>query len=209
MSLPVVDPPDDREVDAAVAGILLAAGTSSRFGSGNKLLATVDGTPVVRRAAETLVAAPVDPVVVVVGYEAERVRTALAGLPVTSVENPDFRDGQATSVSVGVDAIADRAAAAVFALGDMPFVAPDTVRALVAAYADGAGDALAAACEGQRGNPVLFDARYFGDLQDLSGDVGGRQILQQEGTLVETGDPGVRRDIDRPEDLVDCGRSGL
>jgi molybdenum cofactor cytidylyltransferase len=210
MSLPVVDPPAMRgpRADEAgapadgptIAGVLLAAGTSSRFGERNKLLAPLDGKCVVRQAAETLLTSDVDPVVVL-GHEADRVRAALADLPVEFVENPDYRDGQATSVRTGVEAVRERADAALFALGDMPFVAPESVGALLAAYRAGAGDALAAACDGERGNPVLFDARFFDDLAGVSGDTGGRAILLSEGALVETGDPGVRRDVDEPADL--------
>jgi molybdenum cofactor cytidylyltransferase len=211
MSLPVVDPPAMRgpradEAGASadgptIAGVLLAAGTSSRFGERNKLLAAVESEPVVRRAAETLLASDVDPVVVVLGHEADRVRAALADLNVGFVENSDYRDGQATSVRTGVEAVRERADAALFALGDMPFVVPESVGALLAAYRAGAGDALAAACDGERGNPVLFDARFFDDLAEVSGDTGGRAILLSEGTLVETGDPGVCRDVDEPADL--------
>jgi molybdenum cofactor cytidylyltransferase len=206
MSLPLVDPPTEAQIPpgaegATVAGVLLAAGTSSRFGERNKLLAAVDGESVVRRAAETLLASGVDPVVVVLGHEADRVRAALAGLDVAFVENPDYREGQATTLGAGVEAVRERADAAVFALGDMPFVDPASVDALVAAYRAGAGDALAAACDGERGNPVLFDAHFFDDLADVRGDTGGRAILLSTGTLVETGDPGVRRDVDEPSDL--------
>lgn len=212
MSLPVVDPPGQEAARAAgegggdrdaprVAGVLLAAGTSTRFGERNKLLADAGGAPVVRRAAEALLASGVESVVVVLGHEADRVREALAGLDAAFVENPDYRDGQATSVRAGVEAVRGRADAAVFALGDMPFVDPGSVDALLSAYRAGAGDALAAACGGERGNPVLFDARFFDDLADVSGDTGGRRILLSEGALVETGDPGVRRDVDEPSDL--------
>lgn len=215
MSLPVVEPPEEEageketsadadpalEQGPTVAGVLLAAGTSSRFGERNKLLAGVEGEPVVRRAAEALLASGVDSVAVVLGHEADRVQEALADLPVEFVENPDYREGQATSVRAGVEAVRERADAALFALGDMPFVDPESMDALLAAYRADRGDALAAACDGERGNPVLFDARFFGDLADVRGDTGGRAILLSEGALVETGDPGVRRDVDEPADL--------
>jgi len=199
----VAPPAETPERDRTVAGVLLAAGTSTRFGDRNKLLATVDGRPVVRHAAATLREARVGPVTVVVGHEADRVRTALEGLNVSFVENSDYRAGQATSVRTGVATLRDRGDvdAAVIALGDMPFVAPGSVDALVDAYLAGAGDALAAAADGDRGNPVLFDARYFEALTAVEGDVGGRAILLREGRLVETDDPGVRRDVDTPEDL--------
>ena len=203
--LPVVDPPPDAETgtrDATVAGVLLAAGTSSRFGETNKLLADLDGVPLVRYAGWTLARGAVDPLVAVVGADGERVAAALEGLGFAVVENRAYESGQATSVRAGVRALED-ARGAVFALGDMPFVDPGTVDALVAAHRAGLGTALAAACNGERGNPVLFDERYFEALTDVSGDVGGREILLTGGNsvLVETGDPGVRRDVDEQADL--------
>ena len=201
MTLPVVDPPDDApRDDRTVVGILLAAGESSRFDGGNKLLATIDGTPMVRRAAETLLQSRVSRVTVVLGHESDRVREALAGLDLDVVENPDYRTGQATSVRAGV-AAAQGADAVLVALGDMPDVDPSSANALIDAYLAGRGDALAAAFEGERGNPVLFDERYVDDLASIQGDVGGRAILLDDGVLVETGDPGVLRDVDETADL--------
>jgi molybdenum cofactor cytidylyltransferase len=207
--LPVVDPAaslgaSDREV--TLAGVLLAAGESSRFRDGNKLLARVDGEPIVRRAARTLVESDCTPLFVVVGHEAERVREALSGLPFETVANDEYARGQATSVRAAVEALSDRddpVGAAVFALGDMPFVAPESVRRLVAVYRAGRATAAAAAHDGERGNPVLFDARYFGRLADVEGDVGGRELLRSgdDAVLVETGDPGVRADVDTVADL--------
>ncbi|MFB6270826.1 MAG: NTP transferase domain-containing protein [Halobacterium sp.] len=205
MTLPVVDPPAERAGEASVAGVLLAAGTSSRYGDANKLLADVDGTPMVRRSAATLLDAGLSPVVVVVGYEADRVRDALEGLDVAFAENPDYESGQASSVRAGVRAVERASAdvdAAVFALGDMPFVSPESVRALVAAYEAGEGSALAAGFDGERGNPVLFDAAHFPALAGREGDVGGKHVLlsADDAAVVETDDAGVRRDVDRPSD---------
>ncbi|WP_336022321.1 nucleotidyltransferase family protein [Halobellus salinisoli] len=189
-----------------VAGVLLAAGTSSRFGDRNKLLATHEGEPIVRRAARTLLDAGLDPVVAVVGHEAERVTDALDGLDVRLVTNDTYETGQASSVRAGIRTLAesgDSIDAAVIALGDMPFVSPETVETLVAAYEAEVGDALAAAYEGVRGNPVLFDRRFFADLVDVAGDVGGREILLESGAsaCVAVSDPGVRRDVDELADL--------
>lgn len=202
--LPVVDPPADARADGTIGGVVLAAGGSTRFASGNKLLADVDGEPLVRRAVRTLLESTVDFLVVVIGFEAERVAEALAGVDVTLVENPDHARGQATSVAAGIEAVRDRGAdAAVIALGDMPAVAPATVDALIDAYRAGRGVALAAACDGQRGNPVLFDARFFEALEAQEGDTGGRDLLfrTEDAALVETGDQGVLVDVDTGEDL--------
>jgi molybdenum cofactor cytidylyltransferase len=211
-ALPVFSPPFDEQTRETasgrlrIAGVLLAAGTSSRFGERNKLLATHDGDAIVRHAAQTLLDAGLGPVVVVVGHEAERVMAALDGLDVVFVTNEAYASGQASSVRAGVRAVLEEAPpvdAAVIALGDMPFVSPDTVETLVDAYAAEVGDALAAAYDGVRGNPVLFDHRFFDDLAGVSGDVGGKQILLESGAsaCIEVADPGVRRDVDEPTDL--------
>lgn len=205
-SLPVVDPADlpsggDRP-PKSVHGVVLAAGTSSRFGGRNKLLEPLDGAPLVRRAVRTVAASDLDGVTVVVGHDADRVRAALDGLDVRVRRNDRFADGQSTSVAVGVAAARERNADAVLvALGDMPAVSVGTVNLLLSVYSRGGGTALAAACDGRRGNPVVFDGRHFDALLSVEGDAGGREVLLAEGATVETGDPGVLRDVDRPEDL--------
>lgn len=202
--VPLVDPAslDGAAGEETVVGVLLAAGGSSRFGEANKLLAPVDGDPVVRHAARALLASGVERTVAVVGHDRDRVAAALDGLDVAVVDNPAHESGLASSVRAGVRA-ADGADAAVFALGDMPAVRPASVDRLLAAYRAGAGDALAAACDGRRGNPVLFDARHFDRLAALSGDAGGRQVFGESdaAALVETGDEGVLLDVDTPAAL--------
>lgn len=205
-SLPVLEPDkiDGQRTAATVHGVVLAAGTSSRYGSENKLLAAVDGEPLVRHAARTLVDSAADELTVVVGCEADRVRSAVADLPLSTRDNPDYEAGQSTSVRAGVRAAMDAEAdAVVIALGDMPDVSTATVDTLVESYERGAGTAVAPAYDGQRGNPVLFDARFFEPLADVSGDIGGREILLtgDDSALIDVGDPGVVRDIDRPTDL--------
>jgi len=196
----------DRE---SVAGIVLAAGLSSRFGDGNKLLATVDGEPLVVHAVRTLTGADLDAVAVVVDPDTD-IPEALAetdltrgNSDVTLVENPDAAAGQATSVRRGVAWARRDHDAVVFALGDMPRVRPETVGRLVDAWREDEGSALAAGYDGQRGNPVLFDRQHFDALAALSGDTGGRSVFAAaaDSAVVETGDPGVRIDVDTPADL--------
>lgn len=187
-----------------IVGVVLAAGTSSRFGTTNKLLADLDGKPLVRHAARTLLDARLEQVVVVLGHEATAVRDALARFDVRFADNPDYESGQSTSVRTGVQVtIETDAAAAIFLPGDMPFVDSATVERLLDAYRDGLGDALAPAYAGQRGNPVLFDRRYFDALSRVEGDVGGRSVLLEsdDALLFNVDDPGVTTDIDTPSDL--------
>jgi molybdenum cofactor cytidylyltransferase len=203
-SLPVIDPGAvESDRSASVAGLLLSAGESSRFEGGNKLLATLDGEPLVRHAALSLVDARLEPRIAVLGNDAPTVETALDGLDFEFVHNPDYAAGQSASVRRGVAALSD-VDAVVIALGDMPRVDPASMRALVRVYESGRASALAAACDGKRGNPVLFDRRYFDALTDVDGDTGGREILLEgeHSALVETGDPGVLRDVDTRADLA-------
>lgn len=203
--LPLIDPAEigSQVRDGPVHGVLLAAGDSQRYGDRNKLLVEVDGVPMVRRAARTLTESSAESVFAVVGYEADAVAAALDGLGVDIVENPAYEAGQATSLRAGTRAAREAGAAAVcYALGDMPWVQPATVDTLIDAYLADSGDPLAAAYEGTRGNPTLFDARHFEELEAVDGDRGGREILlaDDRGALVATGDPGVRRDVDTPDD---------
>ena len=210
--LPVVDPDEFDQSPAetpgdpvSVAGVVLAAGTSERFGESNKLLAELGGEAIVRRATRTLVDAGVSPVVVVVGHESEQVRAVLQDMPVSFVENPSYADGQSTSVQAGLAALDDDVDAAVIALGDMPCVDTESIERVLEAYRAGAGTALAAGYEGRRGNPVLFDSRHFAVLRGVDGDTGGRRVLldSPDAAIVETGDSGVRKDVDRRDDLPD------
>ncbi|WP_332900163.1 nucleotidyltransferase family protein [Haladaptatus sp. CMSO5] len=188
-----------------VCGVLLAAGTSTRFGAKNKLLEPIDGVPLVRRSAATLVEAGLTPLIAVVGHESVQVRDALDGLDFEIIENESYPEGQATSVRAAAQVLTERDTvdAAVFALGDMPYVSVATIRSLVSAYEAGEGTALAAAYEGVRGNPVLFDRQHFQALGEVDGDTGGKAVFKgaDQHSLVETDDPGVRIDIDTTCDL--------
>lgn len=185
-----------------VVGVLLAAGAGTRFAGGNKLLAEVEDEPIVVRSARTLCEAGLAANLAVVGYQAERIAPALANLPIETTVNPDYEAGQATSVAVGVEwAIAEDADAVVIALGDMPWVTPETYSALLDAYRDGA-EIVVPEYDGQRGNPVVFDATHFGALTEVTGDSGGRQLFAtHDVTRVPVDDSGVGRDVDTPADL--------
>jgi molybdenum cofactor cytidylyltransferase len=190
--------------DVSVHGVVLAAGTSNRYGAANKLLAERNGTPIVQQATRTMVESQTGSVTVVVGYEADRVWNCVSNLPVSRRENNRYERGQSTSVHEGIAAArAQDADAVVLSLGDMPDIDVESVDALIEAYERDAGDALALAHDCMRGNPVLFDASHFEALRNISGDIGGRDVLRsaQDGLLVEVSDPGVTRDIDTPEDL--------
>lgn len=195
------DPGTAEEMD--IGGVLLAAGPGERFDGPFKLLQPVHSEPMVRKAAAALVESSLSASVAVVGHETDAVREALGDLDVETVENPNYRDGQSKSVHLGVEMARERDwDAIVFGLGDMPFVTPETVDLVAQTYREGHGSIVAAGFEGKRGNPTLFDAAYYPDLMAVTGDTGGRPVLMSspDVALVETGDPGVLRDIDTRDD---------
>jgi molybdenum cofactor cytidylyltransferase len=189
-----------------VGGVILAAGRSTRMGEANKLLMPVDGEPMVRRVAEAAMGASLDPIVVVLGYEAEDVRRALNGLPLRFVQNPDYAAGMSTSVAAGVGAMSDASVdGAVILLGDMPWITDGDLTALTSAFAPDEGRGICVPMRGrQRGNPVLWGARYFEELKVLDGDVGGRHLLaEHDDEVYEVTVPGegVLMDVDVPQAL--------
>lgn len=201
--------PDECERrDVTIHGILLAAGTSTRYGATNKLLEPVDGKPILRHATEAIAGGPLNRVTVVVGHEAGRIRGTVEDLDVTIRENDTYGEGLSTSLRTGlVHALEVDSDAAVIALGDMPWVETTTYELLVDAYERGVADILVAAYEGQPGNPVLFDDKHFEDLLEIDGDVGGRQLLTESNgaVAIETNDKGVLRDVDSPRDIQYSG----
>lgn len=187
------------------AVVLLAAGLSSRMGSRNKLLIEFDGEPLVRRLARVYLAAG-GRVHVVTGHEAEQVRAALGGLPLTFINNPRYAEGQATSVHAGLQAVVGDCDAVLVALADQAGLTADDIRALLAAFA--AGDrsrALIPYTHGQRGNPVVFPPVVaLRMLAEAEGAI-GRDFLATHPELAQRFDaPNDHfvRDIDTPGDLA-------
>ena len=191
--------------DAGIGAVLLAAGRGTRFGAAPKLLAALDGKPLVRHAAEAALASKVRPVVVVLGAHADAVRTALDGLDVAFVVNPDFAAGLSTSLRSGLSVLPADSPAAVILLGDMPRVTAGQIDRLAAAYraARPFPAAIVPVVEGRRGNPVLLDRRILGDaLASLSGDHGAGPLLKGRTDVLEiAGEPGTALDVDTPEML--------
>jgi molybdenum cofactor cytidylyltransferase len=189
-----------------VAAIMLAAGRSTRMGGPNKLLEKISGKPLVRIAAEQALASRASPVVVVTGHERAKIETALQGLDVRLVHNPDYAQGLSTSVKAGLAALPSEAEAAIVCLGDMPQVTSALIDRLIAAF-DPDRNALVAVPTfgGKRGNPVLWSRRFFPELTALEGDVGARHLIgtyQEAVTEVPVENAAAMVDIDTPDALL-------
>lgn len=199
---------DAREVYA----ILLAAGVSRRFGGKNKLLEEIDGSPLVRRVAERLLGSRAAGVIVVTGFEAEHIAEALCGLDIDLVRNRDHGAGLSSSLRCGIAAIPEEAAGAMIVLADMPDITPAFADRLLDAFAQEGGARIVypVRADGAQGNPVVWPARYFAELQSLSGDAGAKRLIarHEDATLrVPAAGDAPLRDIDTPGDL-DAWRAG-
>lgn len=191
-----------------IAALLLAAGQSRRMGPVNKLLVEIDGVPMVRRIAETLIASKAARPLVVTGHEAARVRAALDGLDVAFAHNPDYAEGLSASLRRGLAALAGAGDCdgALVCLGDMPDVASADIDRLIAAFDPAEGRAIVVPTDrGKRGNPVLWGARFFTRMAAVSGDVGARHLIGENADWVcevAVGGGGVLLDIDTAEALA-------
>jgi len=193
-----------------IAGVVLAGGQSRRMGVVNKLLVKVDGKAMVRHAVDTVRAAGTDPVIVVTGHEAERVRALLADADVTFVHNPDFAEGLSTSLRTGIAAVPDGCDGAIVALGDMPRLQPGHLARLITAFAPEDGRAICVPTwQGKRGNPVLWARRFFAEIAQVEGDVGAKHLIGDHATLVHEvamPDDSVLIDVDSPDALAELVR---
>jgi molybdenum cofactor cytidylyltransferase len=192
------------------AVVVLAAGRSSRMGR-PKQLVMVDGESMVRNAVKVALAAQASQVVLVTGAYAEDVGgqvidlvEATGGL-LSIVHNPDWAEGQATSMHAGLKSLPDSCGAAIFAPVDQPFMPPLLLNQLGKAWQAGARVA-APSVEGElRGAPSLFDRSLWPELLEVQGDVGGRTVLRAHASEVQRIDVPAAwlRDLDTPDDLVE------
>ena len=185
----------------ACCGILLAAGRATRFG-GDKLLHPLpDGTPIALASARAMLAA-LPRLIAVVAADNRPLARLFEEEGIATVIAPDAAAGMGASLAAGI-AAAPADGAWLVALADMPFIQPDSIAAVAAALAAGAPLAAPVHC-GRRGHPVGFAAEFRATLMNLHGDAGARGILDAQRDrlrLVDVADPGILRDIDRPEDL--------
>ncbi len=186
-----------------VAGVLLAAGTSSRLGR-NKLLLDVGSEALVRRSAGRAVDAGLDPVLVVVGHEADRVAAALAGLPVQMVTNPDYASGQASSLLAGIAAVPAGAPAAVVLLADMPLVTAGMIAAVVERYRETGAPVVTSLYGGVAAPPTLYDRALFAELTETAGPgCARRAVARHRDSAVTLDQPaGALADLDSETDLA-------
>ncbi len=189
-----------------VAGLVLAAGRSRRMAPLNKLLVPDEqGMSMVARVVDNVIASHARPVVVVTGYERERVETVLTGRPVRCVHAEDYAEGLSASLKAGLAALPEEAEGVVVCLGDMPLVTGAMIDRLIAAFDPEEGRAIVMPTfRGKQGNPMLWSREFFAAMMGITGDVGARHLVGAHADRVaevEMADDAVLRDFDTTDAL--------
>jgi molybdenum cofactor cytidylyltransferase len=181
--------------------VILAAGAGRRFGGG-KLLAPLDGVPMIRRTAQAVTAGGFDEVLVIIGEHVRLIGDALAGLDCHLVEATDWQQGISASIRAGVAGLPDEGEGAFLFLGDMPLV-PVALCSELARLAQHSGYAARPRVDGKPGHPVCFVRSALPDLMQLSGDRGAGDALKDRAlAYLDTDDSGALLDIDDAASLA-------
>jgi molybdenum cofactor cytidylyltransferase len=185
-----------------IAGLILAAGESSRMGTDKATLAYRGGT-FLEAIVQTLRDADIERIVVVLGHHAEEIQRQIKIEAAQVVINPDYRSGQTSSLQVGLRALlAHDLAAILLCLVDHPAVAAETVRRIVATFRDCGAPVVIPTCQGRRGHPVLIRRQVFDELLELASDAGADSVVRRyrpATRFVEVEDEGVVMDVDDRE----------
>lgn len=187
----------------SVAGVVLAAGTSTRMGW-NKLLLEIEGETIVHRAVRRAIEAGLDPVFVVVGHEADRTRQSIGALKCQPVINPNYAAGVNSSLRAGIAAAAETSAqAAVVVLADMPFVTSEMIATLVDEYRRNTAPLVVSDYEGVNAPPVLYDRSLFPELALSEGQGCGKHVVKRhrDEARIVNWPVAALADLDVPEDV--------
>ncbi|MCV6547539.1 MAG: nucleotidyltransferase family protein [Cohaesibacter sp.] len=185
--------------------IVLAAGLSSRMGAINKLLLPIGDDVLVRRTASLYCILGMR-VHVILGHQAPLVRAQLQGLPLVTIVNPDFAQGQKSSVRVGLQHVSLEGEGLLIALCDQPLLQSDDIAALCDTFLQGRRDkVLVPHFDGERGNPILFPASLAKQISNKSRVPGCRRFIDTNPHLVQSfaaDNNHFTFDLDHPEDVA-------
>jgi len=188
--------------------IVLAAGLSRRFKTGNKLLHPYKNKPLLLHCVDTLFASAIKQIIVVTGFNSGSITTTVSrrysSARIRVVNNTEYAQGMASSIKLGINSIPE-AENCLICLADMPNVKSDTVNRLIhVANTENSVFAVVPAYKGIHGNPVLFKPKSYPSLLRLEGDTGARALIKnqkQEIISIDLDDPGILEDCDTESDF--------
>ena len=185
--------------------VVLAAGKSTRMQGRNKLLVEIDGVPMIRRVVQAALQSKVDEVIVVLGWEQERIRAALARLPCRTVVNRNYEDGQSSSVKIGLADAGASTRAVMILPGDVAMIDTRSINMVAEKYLAEQRNIIVAAHKGKAGHPILFDRKLFPEIERINeATFGIKAVVRQHQTevcMVESGSANVLKDVDTNRDL--------
>lgn len=190
--------------NAAVSAIVLAAGESSRMGEPKQLLEFKQNT-IIEHTIDNLLDSNVFEVIVVLGYQAERVARLISNRPIMIVFNRNYQQGISSSISAGLKSVHKKANAVMFCLADQPSIDSSTINTIIQEFAAHRKGIAIPYYQGQQGNPVIFSNKYVEALFSLQGDTGGSQIISlnpDDILRVDVPCRGVITDIDTRDDYL-------
>jgi molybdenum cofactor cytidylyltransferase len=158
--------------------MILAAGESKRMGRVKQLL-PFRGSTLLGQTMETLLQSQAAEIVVVLGYQAEKIIPQIAREPVKIVVNPDFEQGMSSSIKYGLGHISEAADGVMIVLGDQPLIEKETIDLLIEKHRQSDCGIILPVYKGMRGHPVIFKMRYKDELLRLTGDIGGKEIVER------------------------------
>ncbi len=182
--------------------IIPAAGRSRRMGTIKQLL-PLDQSTLLHKTISNLTACPLTDILVVLGYEAEKIRPHIQDLPVSVLINENFDEGMSSSIKCGLERLKPSCGSILIALGDQPFISTQLVNRLIEGYLNSDKSIAYPVHKGRKGHPVILDRKYEAEIRLLGGDTGCRQILDDhpdDHLTIEVDDEKIFWDIDYPED---------
>ena len=193
------------------AGIILAAGLSTRFGRPKQLM-DLNAKPLLEWVIDACLSSRLDKIVAVLGADALQIESGLAlkysDRRLLTIINPQYRDGMSQSLRAGLAAVMQDFPAVMFLLGDQPLVSSTLIDRLLERFRESEKDICVPVHQGKRGNPTLFSSRFYKRLLTVTGDIGAREVIKAfpEAVLsVEIEDPLPFFDIDTEKDLENLG----
>ena len=195
-------------------GVILAAGNSTRMGKDNKLLKSVDGTPLIRNIVIEMLKSDLDSCSIVLGYQSDQVADVIKDPKINLILNPLWKEGQASSLKAALNSLTSSFSDLLIMLGDLPGIKSGHVNRIIDEHLSSENrrsKITIPSFKGEKGNPVIWGRSFFHDLSKLEGDVGGRVLFSQHPAainLIEMDDPSVVTDADTPEDFEKFLSSG-
>lgn len=161
-----------------ISAIILAAGESKRMGQPKQLL-PFRGSTLLGQIVENLLQSQAAETIVVLGSQAEKIIPQIAGEPVKIVVNQGFEQGMSSSIKCGLSHISEAADGVMIVLGDQPLIEKETIDLLIERHRQSERGIILPVYKGIRGHPVIFKMKYKDELMRLTGDIGGKQIVER------------------------------